>query len=172
MIGNLFAGLPGSIPEELFETLVIGDHFRLERIIAFGHATPAGQWYDQEVEEWVVLLSGGASLLFEGESEVVEMRPGDYIQIPAHRRHRVEWTAAGEKPFGSQCTTSHVTASWPIRSWAANRRRWSLASDEGGVHRWLTFSPVTEGYQRYAGGTALSFVYVRSHSLLCVNLMS
>lgn len=97
MIGNLFAGLPGSIPEELFETLVIGDHFRLERIIAFGHATPAGQWYDQEVEEWVVLLSGGASLLFEGESEVVEMRPGDYIQIPAHRRHRVEWTAAGEK---------------------------------------------------------------------------
>ena len=97
MIGNLFAGLPGSIPEELFETLVIGDHFRLERIIAFGHATPAGQWYDQEVEEWVVLLSGGASLLFEGESEVVEMRPGDYIQIPAHRRHRIEWTAAGEK---------------------------------------------------------------------------
>ena len=97
MIGNLFAGLPDSIPEELFETSVIGDHLRLERIISFGHATQPGQWYDQELDEWVVLLSGRAGLLFEGESEVVEMRPGDYIQIPAHRRHRVEWTAAGEK---------------------------------------------------------------------------
>jgi cupin 2 domain-containing protein len=91
MIYNLFS-LPESIPQELFEDLIKTEHFRLERIVSVGQSAPLGQWYDQETNEWVVLLSGSAGLLFEGEGEPHILRPGDCILIPAHRRHRVEWT--------------------------------------------------------------------------------
>ena len=66
----------------------------LERIVSTGQSTPAGEWYDQGKDEWVILLSGGAGLFFEGDEEVKVMRPGDYVFIPARRRHRVEWTDA------------------------------------------------------------------------------
>jgi cupin 2 domain-containing protein len=89
--GNIFAELPQSLSEEVFQEIIQGERFRLERIISFGQATAAGQWYDQEQHEWVVLLSGAAGLRFEGESLRV-LHPGDFVNIPAHTRHRVEWT--------------------------------------------------------------------------------
>ncbi len=89
---NLFAEIPPTLPTELFEPLVETNTFRLERIVSLGHATPAGEWYDQERDEWVVLLKGSAALHFEGECEPVPLQPGDFVHIPAHRRHRVEWT--------------------------------------------------------------------------------
>lgn len=89
---NLFAEVPGALPEERFDELIRGGQFRLERIISTGHVTPAGQWYDQEHDEWVVVLRGAARLRFEREAELVSLRPGDYVLIPAHCRHRVEWT--------------------------------------------------------------------------------
>jgi len=91
-VNNLFAGIAGKIPAEIIEILWKTPGFQLERIISAGQATPPGQWYDQETHEWVVLLSGAAGLWFEGETEVQVLRPGDYLLIPAHRRHRVEWT--------------------------------------------------------------------------------
>jgi cupin 2 domain-containing protein len=90
--GNLFSGLPASLPEELFDVLLEGDTFRLERIASAGHATAAGAWYDQERDEWVLVLRGAARLRFEREPAPVELGPGDYVLIPAHARHRVEWT--------------------------------------------------------------------------------
>ncbi|MBN2700274.1 MAG: cupin domain-containing protein [Methylothermaceae bacterium] len=94
---NLFTHLPDTLPEEWFQALLSGNRFRLERIVSLGHATPAGQWYDQARHEWVVLLSGSAGLYFEGEDTVQVLHPGDFIDIPAHRRHRVEWTDPEEK---------------------------------------------------------------------------
>ncbi|MDA0809055.1 MAG: cupin domain-containing protein [Planctomycetota bacterium] len=94
--GNLFASLPENLPEELIENLVESDEFRLERIVSTGHVTPAGEWYDQNSDEWVVLLTGSARLLFEGPEEVVTLKPGDHLKIPAHRKHRVEWTDPDE----------------------------------------------------------------------------
>jgi len=91
-VRNLLDEIPDSIPEEVFETLVESGSFKLERIVSKGHATPSGEWYDQEREEWVVLLRGKAGLLFEGETQPRTLRPGDFILIPAHCRHRVEWT--------------------------------------------------------------------------------
>jgi cupin 2 domain-containing protein len=96
-LSNLFAGLPPSFSEELFEPIVETASFKLERIVSAGQATPRGQWYDQEAHEWVILLQGSAGLLFEGQAEVVVLHPGDYVLIPAHCRHRVEWTDAAEK---------------------------------------------------------------------------
>ncbi|MGO9895390.1 MAG: cupin domain-containing protein [Bryobacteraceae bacterium] len=69
---------------------------RIERIVSAGQACPPGFWYDQDNTEWVFLIGGSACLLFEGEASSRELRPGDYVEIPAHRRHRVEWTAPDE----------------------------------------------------------------------------
>jgi len=94
---NIFREIPGKLEEELFQDILQGRVFRLERIVSKGHATPEGQWYDQEQDEWVMVLKGRAGLRFEEEGETVTMEPGDYLLIPAHRRHRVEWTAQEEE---------------------------------------------------------------------------
>jgi cupin 2 domain-containing protein len=89
---NLFAEVAESLPEERIDVLVRAERVRLERIVSTGHTTPAGAWYDQATDEWVVLLRGGARLRFEDQEALVQMRPGDYLHVAAHRRHRVEWT--------------------------------------------------------------------------------
>ena len=88
---NLLADLPTSLPSELLETLLQTSSLRIERIVSYGHASPEGFWYDQDTHEWVLLVSGAARLQFEGE-EPVDMKAGSFINIPAHQRHRVEWT--------------------------------------------------------------------------------
>lgn len=88
---NLFADIPSELPEELVQLLLSEPGIRIERIVSLGHASPEGFWYDQESGEWVVLLAGAARLRFEGE-EPIELRPGSFVNIPARRRHRVEWT--------------------------------------------------------------------------------
>lgn len=90
---NLFSGIPASLPAERFDTLLQAGTCRLERIVSIGHATPPGEWYDQDRDEWVVLLQGQAGLRFAGEDAARTLTPGDYLWIPAHRRHRVEWTS-------------------------------------------------------------------------------
>ena len=94
--GNLFENLPAAAKEEEFTTLAEFRGARIERIVSTGQASPPGFWYDQEQAEWVLLLSGGAGLLLEGESEPRVLRPGDYVEIPARKKHRVEWTDAVE----------------------------------------------------------------------------
>jgi cupin 2 domain-containing protein len=88
---NVFAGIPADLPEELIQALLSTPSFRIERIVSRGHNSPEGFWYDQETHEWVLLLSGAARLLLEGD-EPLELLPGSIVNIPAHRRHRVEWT--------------------------------------------------------------------------------
>jgi cupin 2 domain-containing protein len=95
-LNNLFADLPADLPQELFEVLARAPGVRLERIVSRGHATPDGEWYDQDTNEWVVLLRGAAALRFEDEPEPRVLSPGDWLDIPAHRRHRLEWTAPND----------------------------------------------------------------------------
>jgi len=92
IIKNIFNNLPEEIPEELIETISETESIRIERIVSNGHSSPPGFWYDQDEHEYVLLLKGSARLLFEGDKEAIVMRPGDYVHIPAHVRHRVEWT--------------------------------------------------------------------------------
>lgn len=93
MSGNLFAR-PGiaDTGAELYEELLSRSGFRVERIVSTGQASPPGFWYDQEVGEWVVLMSGAAEIQFEDEAESHRMVPGDWVDIAPHRRHRVNWT--------------------------------------------------------------------------------
>lgn len=94
---NLWAEIPEDFPKEIIENLLETPYFRLERILSAGQASPPGYWYDQDTHEWVALLSGSAGLRLEGDPEPVTLKPGDHLIIPAHRRHRVEWTDPGEK---------------------------------------------------------------------------
>ncbi len=97
VVRNLFSEIPNSINGEMFEILIRNEHLMLERIISSEQATPPGEWFDQDTNEWVILLSGGAGLVFEDEADEWVMHPGDYVHIPAHRRHRVGWTDLKEK---------------------------------------------------------------------------
>jgi|WetSurMetagenome_2_1015567.scaffolds.fasta_scaffold1020118_2 cupin 2 domain-containing protein len=88
---NLLANLPRNLPTEVFETLVGTGAVKIERIISKGQATADGQWYDQDHHEWVMVVKGQGRILFADGSRMT-MGPGDYVNIPAHVRHRVEWT--------------------------------------------------------------------------------
>ena len=92
---NLFSDLPQHLPQELVQTLLTAAQVRIERIVSHGHASPEGFWYDQDQHEWVIVLKGAARLRFEDGT--IEMKPGDFINIPAHKRHRVEWTTPDEQ---------------------------------------------------------------------------
>ena len=91
-VSNLFADIPQSSLKELSDTLVASDIVRIERIVSNGHISPPGFWYDQDTNEWVLVLQGAALLQFEDEAALVRLNTGDCCNIPAHRRHRVEWT--------------------------------------------------------------------------------
>src|SRR5258708_27007507 len=91
---NLFGDLRQQLPEELGTTLLDGANARIERSVSHGHASPEGFWYDQDQHEWVLVLKGAARLQFGDET--VEMKPGDFVNIPAHKKHRVNWTTPDE----------------------------------------------------------------------------
>ena len=95
-IQNILSDIPMRLPDELFETLVKSNHVRIERIVSYGHASPEAFWYDQDQAELVILLKGAARLRFEGDEHMVEMNPGDFIDLPPHRKHRVDWTTPDE----------------------------------------------------------------------------
>jgi cupin 2 domain-containing protein len=90
--GNLFENLPERFAREQVIELLTAPNVVIERIVSTGQASPPGFWYDQEWNEWVILVAGGAQLLFEGEDSPRAMNPGDYIHIPKHARHRLEST--------------------------------------------------------------------------------
>jgi cupin 2 domain-containing protein len=90
--GNLFADVPPRVTQEEITTLLASPGLRIERIVSHGQASPPGFWYDQPQAEWVIVLAGRAELRFADRDATTRMEPGDWLHIPAHRRHRVEWT--------------------------------------------------------------------------------
>jgi cupin 2 domain-containing protein len=92
MTGNIFANVAHRLAEEQIVELLSARNVRIERIVSTGHATAPDEWCDQDRAEWVLLLSGSAGLIFEGETEPLVLEPGNYVHIDAHVRHRVAWT--------------------------------------------------------------------------------
>jgi len=95
-MNNIFAALPENLTAEVFEKLVDSDNVSIERIVSKGHTSPESDWYDQDNNEWVMMLKGEAKLVFENEPELY-LKAGAYINIPAHTRHRVSWTAPNQE---------------------------------------------------------------------------
>ncbi len=92
---NLFDGLPAHADGEIFTDLLTRPGIRIERIVSTGQSTPPEAPYDQPHDEWVLLLKGTACLWIDGDGER-DLHPGDHLLIPAHRQHRVVWTAKDE----------------------------------------------------------------------------
>ncbi len=92
-VANRFSALPPTgEAEEQFVQLLRRPGLVIERIVSSGQPSPPGFWYDQPQGEWVLLLQGEALLRFADEDEARRLRPGDWLDIAARRRHRVEWT--------------------------------------------------------------------------------
>ena len=96
LVRNIFDLIPDDLPDEAFITLLNSDKVKIERIISKGHSSPKAGWYDQAQDEWVIVLKGEGIILFEdGESK--HLKVGDFINIPRHKKHKVEWTLPGEE---------------------------------------------------------------------------
>lgn len=88
---NIFAEIPQRLDQELVEILLENKGVSIERIISKGHTSPASGWYDQPTNEWVMVLKGEGVIAFEDEPEI-RLVAGSYIDIAAHKKHRVSWT--------------------------------------------------------------------------------
>lgn len=92
---NFFDDLPAESAQEIFTDLLVRPPVRIERIVSTGQATPETAPYDQDHDEWVLLLKGEAELWIEGEGER-SLLPGDHLLIAAHAKHRVLRTSFTE----------------------------------------------------------------------------
>jgi cupin 2 domain-containing protein len=90
-VDNLFANLPELSSSEQFLSLFENPFVKIQRIVSESYSSPPGFWYDQDEDEWVIVVRGKATLEFEG-GELVRMQEGDYVTIPRHLRHRVQQT--------------------------------------------------------------------------------
>jgi len=103
---NLLKDLPSAIKDEVFEDIVKGDAVRIERIVSQGQCSPDEHWYDQEQNEWVLILEGHAKLILQlnqsnanhsnNSEQIVELKAGDHINIKAHQKHKVLWTCPNQ----------------------------------------------------------------------------
>ena len=88
---NIFNNIEPIEPgNELFNTLFENSCVKLEHI--YSHSFKDGEWYDQDGDEWVILLEGEAVLEFKESKQ--NLSEGDYLYIKAHRLHRVVSTSA------------------------------------------------------------------------------
>ena len=93
---NIFEQIPKDLNEEIFEDIIKTEKLKVERIISYGHTSPESGWYEQKENEWVIVLKGEALLTFEN-SDDVRLNAGDYINIPAFKKHKVSWTLQNEE---------------------------------------------------------------------------
>ena len=89
-LGNLYTDCSVKAGSETFLDLLKNPKVRIERVVSKDYITPEGKWYDQDQDEWVIVLEGQAKLEFE--TETIHMKKGDYVYLPAHSRHRVSWS--------------------------------------------------------------------------------
>jgi cupin 2 domain-containing protein len=95
-MNNIFKNIPKPSENEFFEELISKNGVKIERIVSFGHTAKEFEWYDQDSDEWVILLKGEAVISFMDEDDI-RLKAGDYINIPAHKKHRVSWTKPDEE---------------------------------------------------------------------------
>lgn len=91
-MNNIFDAIPTNLEAESFQRLVESNTIKIERIVSRGHHSPDSGWYDQNENEWVMLVQGEATLAF-ADAASITLRAGDYVNIPAHTQHRVAWTS-------------------------------------------------------------------------------
>ncbi len=88
---NIYDSIPSELAAEFFEEIIRSPNIRIERIVSKGHISPKNGWYDQDEHEWVIVLKGKAVLEFE-DGSTSRLSTGDYLNVPAHCKHKVSWT--------------------------------------------------------------------------------
>lgn len=89
--GNLYADAHAPPTGERFDSLLDLGQVKIERIVS--SALPEPEVYQQEQDEWVVLLRGQADLYLADQT--LTLTEGDYVFIPRGAPHRVTRTAPG-----------------------------------------------------------------------------
>ena len=88
---NIQDSIPIDLGTEAYDNIIRVPGVRIERIVSKGHTSPESGWYDQEENEWVMVLQGFGILTFE-DGSTAQLSKGAHIKIPAHCKHRVSWT--------------------------------------------------------------------------------
>ncbi|QKF81728.1 cupin domain-containing protein [Halarcobacter ebronensis] len=94
MLNNIFENIKINKQDEQFFELLKSDNIRVEKIVSNGQSSPKDFWYEQDENEFVVLLMGEAILEFEDKE--YSLKEGDYLNIPKKIRHRVKYTSKNE----------------------------------------------------------------------------
>jgi len=94
-LANIFNNIPADIPNEIFEDIIKTKNLRVERIVSKGQSSPDTGWYDQEENEWVIVLSGFGEIEYINGDKII-LEQGDYLDIKAHVKHRVIATSPDE----------------------------------------------------------------------------
>jgi cupin 2 domain-containing protein len=95
-MNNIFKDIPENLSSEVFEDLKKSKNIKIERIISKGHSSPEVGWYEQAQNEWVIVLKGAAILAFDNKPDI-KLSQGDYLNIAAHQKHKVNWTTSEEE---------------------------------------------------------------------------
>ena len=93
---NIYAKIPAVKDKESFQALLVNKKLKIERIISQGQVTEQGKWLKEARDEWVIVLKGAGRLRFRKDNCLITLKAGDYVLIPAHTSHRVEWTSRKE----------------------------------------------------------------------------
>lgn len=73
---------------EVLDTLFENKKIKIERILSSGQIS---ERYDQEEDEWVILLKGESKIEMEGR--IIHLSKGDHLYIPAHSKHKVIYSS-------------------------------------------------------------------------------
>lgn len=91
---NIFDEIPVDKSEEKFFEIFKDEKIKIEKIVSNGQKSPQDFWYEQEKNEFVLVMEGFAIVEFEDFE--VELKKGDCLNIKAYQKHRVKFTTLDE----------------------------------------------------------------------------
>ena len=91
---NIFEEIIIDKNEEKFFEIFKNETIKIEKIVSNGQTSPQNFWYEQEENEFVLVLEGFAILQFEDKE--IELKKGDCLNIKAMQKHRVKFTSLDE----------------------------------------------------------------------------
>lgn len=91
---NIFDEIPVDKSEEKFFEIFKDEKIKIEKIVSNGQKSPQDFWYEQEKNEFVLVIEGFAIVEFEDFE--VELKKGDCLNIKAYQKHRVKFTTLDE----------------------------------------------------------------------------